>query len=608
MAMKRVIAVFVCLFCMSVVSAQNISDSGSIIRFLGASSEEDIDADEVERLETYLSRPLRINDDRLERMVSSGLLTRYQAASLTDYRNKNGDVLSLSELAAVNGFGKEFVELLAPFISLDSHRYPGQIAVGERKINNDLAIKTGHKYQQDDGMLWNWGMKYRMETAGGVDLSAALSKSYDAPGATPELISSSLSWTSKRSSVKLIAGDFNARFGQGLAFWNGMMVNSLSSPASFSRNATGISRSWSYTGSSAVRGIAASVPVGRFMISSVLSLPDLKKSLDLTAVAPVLNVAWYGRNGQFSLTNHMEFSGAGSADVRIPHFKSAADIRWCIRGTDMFSEIAYDWVNNAPAGLAGTDFRLGDNMRMAILARYYPAAFDSHMSGAVRSGSKCSNELSFSVSSSMETGAYVKVNGAEGFGSSVRRLRFTLSADAVAFPESKSDVLDRTWQLATIFGMQTMLKEALRIDVRLKSRYRNWEDDKLRTDVRVDLCYLSRRIVSTVRINALKNVGLAFLSYVEAGYKADAFTLYLRQGFFRIDNWDDRIYAYERDAPGSFSVPAYYGRGLWTALTASWKYARWGRLYVRVSYLGYPFMEKKKPGKAELKLQSVFSF
>ena len=185
MAMKRVIAVFVCLFCMSVVSAQNISDSGSIIRFLGASSEEDIDADEVERLETYLSRPLRINDDRLERMVSSGLLTRYQAASLTDYRNKNGDVLSLSELAAVNGFGKEFVELLAPFISLDSHRYPGQIAVGERKISNDLAIKTGHKYQQDDGMLWNWGMKYRMETAGGVDLSAALSKSYDAPGAAP---------------------------------------------------------------------------------------------------------------------------------------------------------------------------------------------------------------------------------------------------------------------------------------------------------------------------------------------------------------------------------------------------------------------------------------
>ena len=606
--MKRVIAVLACFFCMSGLSAQNISDSGYIMKFLGASSEEEIDADEVERLETYLSRPLRINDDRLDRMVSSGLLTRYQAVSLNDYRSKNGDVLSLSELAAVNGFGKEFVELIAPFISLDSHRYPGQVSSGERKLSSDLALKTGHKYQQDDGMLWNWGMKYRMETMCGIDFSVALSKSYDASGAAPELVSGSLSWTSNRSSVKLIAGDFNARFGQGLAFWNGMMVSGLSSPASFSRNATGISRSWSYTGSSAVSGIASSVPVGNFVISSVLSLPGIKKSLGATGLAPIVNVAWFGRNARISLTNHMEFSSLGSAEVRIPHLKTAADMRWCVRGTDIFSEVAYDWVNRAPAGLAGTDFRIGDMMRMALLAHYYPASFDPYMSGAVRSGSKCSNELGLSVSSELQAGSYVKVKGAEGFGSSVRRFSFAFSADAVAFPDSKSEKIDKTWQLATVFRMQAMLNEAFRLDVRLKNRYRNWEENQSRTDLRVDLAYLSRRFVSTVRINALHSTLLGLLSYAEAGYKADAFTLYLRQGFFRIDNWDDRVYAYERDAPGSFSVPAYYGRGLWTALTASWKYARWGRLYFRASYLGYPFMEKKKPGKAELKLQSVFSF
>ena len=84
--------------------------------------------------------------------------------------------------------------------------------------------------------------------------------------------------------------------------------------------------------------------------------------------------------------------------------------------------------------------------------------------------------------------------------------------------------------------------------------------------------------------------------------------MYARAGAFRVDEWDDRIYAYERDSPGSFSVPAYYSRGAWAAFTAAWRFATWGKIYVRAAFTAYPFMEQKKPGKAELKLQSVFDF
>jgi hypothetical protein len=79
----------------------------------------------------------------------------------------------------------------------------------------------------------------------------------------------------------------------------------------------------------------------------------------------------------------------------------------------------------------------------------------------------------------------------------------------------------------------------------------------------------------------------------------------MRQGVFHVDDWDDRIYVYEHDAPGSFNVPAMYGRGLWTSLAAGLKVSYRLRIYARTAYTGYPFMEaeKKKPGKAELKLQ-----
>jgi hypothetical protein len=100
------------------------------------------------------------------------------------------------------------------------------------------------------------------------------------------------------------------------------------------------------------------------------------------------------------------------------------------------------------------------------------------------------------------------------------------------------------------------------------------------------------------------------LAYVDASYKTATITLHLRAGAFCVDNWDDRIYVYEYDAPGSFNVPAYYGRGVWTASVLSWKLSRAVRLYVRGCYISYPFMsvEKKKPGKAELKLQTIFKF
>ena len=100
-----------------------------------------------------------------------------------------------------------------------------------------------------------------------------------------------------------------------------------------------------------------------------------------------------------------------------------------------------------------------------------------------------------------------------------------------------------------------------------------------------------------MRLNLLSCVDMACLGYVEGGYKGNSLSTYLRFGLFAVDDWEDRIYVYERDAPGNFNVPAYYGRGFWTAATLSWKVCRWCRIYLRASI--------KKPGKAELKCQCV---
>lgn len=83
-------------------------------------------------------------------------------------------------------------------------------------------------------------------------------------------------------------------------------------------------------------------------------------------------------------------------------------------------------------------------------------------------------------------------------------------------------------------------------------------------------------------------------------------SVFLRGTVFRVDNWDDRIYFYERDIPGSFTVPAYYGRGYSVAAVGS---SRWGRLTasMRLGLTDYPSMRDTKQGKAEVRLQLSFS-
>ena len=79
----------------------------------------------------------------------------------------------------------------------------------------------------------------------------------------------------------------------------------------------------------------------------------------------------------------------------------------------------------------------------------------------------------------------------------------------------------------------------------------------------------------------------------------------MRGTLFFADSWHDRIYAYERDAPGSFSVPAFYGRGWKLSLMAGRK-ARFRSVrlqgYLKAGLLAYPWTPDKS-AKTELKAQ-----
>ena len=581
---KIIITSFLLLFVWS-SQAQSAEDMDKILRLTGYESPEDLDAYEVERLSSFIERPLKINAVSQSSLRSSGLFTSYQTASLLDYRLRHGDIMSYSELSSVDGFTESSVQRLAPFISLEG----GDIVRSrDGYVINDLAFRAGCR-TADMKMTGGYGLKYRCKVGETLSLSLAASQTYAGSLGIPDLFSGSLVWEPQRRSFRLIAGDFNARFGQGLALWNGMSMTGLSKVSSYLRTSSGLSSSWSFTGSSAHTGIAGEYSFSRFRISAFLSLPE-DKSKDLSLL-PALNIGWYGRNISVSVTHYMEFMSSASEEVPLylPDMKTSADIAMCIDGTDLFSEVAFDWINMKAAALSGVIFPVGEDVRVAAHLRYYPVGFDPSRSAAPRSVSKCTNEYGISVCSD-----YTPRTG---------RFSGSLSLDSAFLPQGKDDQR-HSIHTRIIADTEVRMSDVLTMKARLSERIRTW-GLPFKTDLRTDLVWSSGGFSITGRYNILKYVGIGNLGFIEGGYKNERFSVYLKQLVFDIDNWDDRIYAYERDAPGSFSVPAFYGRGMNTSFMTSWRFSRWGRLYAKGTFT---YGQKKKSGKAGLKLQCVFSF
>ena len=593
--MRRIALVFAfILFCFDGLYSQETDGISAIMHFAGVSSEEELDEHFVEQLERLLSRPLRINQQSLSMIKESGLFTHYQIVSLEDYRLRHGDVMSLTELAALDGFGQEFTRRIAPFISLESTGYP--VNRHNCRVSQELNLRGGIRY--NEFLYNNYSLKYHIEAGERIAAHFALAKS--SGSTTPDSYSGHIVWYFKRRSAFITIGDFNARFGQGVAMWNGLTLSGTSRPSGYLRRSTSLSPSSSYTGAYSFRGICAEATMSRLRISTMAAVSQFDPSISSYGMMPAVNVSLLCRNGKVGITHFADFR-LKDARCNIPDMKTSFDIGFTIKGTDIFAEAAYDWVSASAASVAGAVFPVGEDLRLASMLRLYPPEYNPSYSGAARSLTKCSNEYSMSLSGEFACGEWMKVNGTEGFGSSMRRMSGFISLDGAYLPVAKDDSM-KSHQLKALAEVKMYLSPSLSLKVRFSERYRSW-DTPFRTDMRLDLSYFTKIHTLNFRLNALKCNGYGLLSYIEYGLKIRSFYAYIRQGVFRVDDWDDRIYAYERDAPGSFNVPAFYGRGLWTAATGCWKFARWGRAYFRAAFTTYPFMKEKKSGKAELKMQ-----
>ena len=568
---------------MSQISAigQSSYDIQAVSELMGCEME-DIDSDQLERLHHLLKRPLKLNLSSASDLMGSGLFSRYQAASLIDYREKNGEILSYMELSSIDGFPEGFVRTIRPFTSLETASHQMRYST-----ENEILLRSVLK-ASDRVAKYSYDTRYTFESRKSFKAAVGLSNSLETDNPKPDILSGHLEWDSFKSPIKLVLGDFNARFGQGLSLWNGLNMNSYTTPSSYMRRPSGVTSSSSLTGKYAYTGFGTEISTQHWTLTALLASPGIKQSIKYPGkvqLMPAVNLNYLWRNGQAGVTHSLIFSDLTDCP-HIPSMNTSADFMLCVKGIDLFTEIAFDWVDRNISAVSGVVFPIYESTDAAVKLGINPG------------------EYILNCCCSIATGRWMNTKGNKG---SERRMKGSVSTEAILYAIPKSNNQSRSIQMKFHTQWQYAFHESLLMTVRITERIRSW-GSRYRTDIRSDLQYVSNLFSATWRINLLNCIGTSFLTYLDESIKNDKMTIHLRQGLFLIDHWDDRIYAYEYDVPGSFNSPAYYGRGFWISAMSTWRITQRLKLYVRAGYTAYPFMKEKKPGKAELKLQTVYSF
>ena len=343
-------------------------------------------------------------------------------------------------------------------------------------------------------------------------------------------------------SLRFVAGDYNVRWGQGLAVWSGFSMESLSTLNAFSRRSGGISPVWSFNSSSVFRGGALEWSPGPFKAAAFASLKG-----DVGAHAD-----WLARMGQVGIS---AFHAAGGA------FCLAMDGRFNWKGIDLTGETAWRWLparQGSPALRAAVSTPVADGGRLAFQVRLLPSRFSGKKYG----------EYALAGGFSWRSSRWQALSGKTGFGSSVPAHELSLSVDAAALPLPGTDPNRR--QIRAWASWKWQLAPAWALELRLTERYRNYESP--RTAIRADFRYGSGPWQGTIRTEVVRCGKAGWLSYLEGGRKDGQLSVFGRVSVFATGSWDARLYCYERDVPGSFSVPAYSGQGISASCVAGWKF------------------------------------
>lgn len=548
----------------------------AIVHLCGIADISELPEDEFLRLSRLSEHPLPLNLASRPVLERTALLSDYQIASLMDYRSRNGAILSERELSLVDGFNAATAECLMCFFTLDmpSSGVPMNVSSPGTSWRSDALITGGMKISEGGIQASVMGRGEVSHSTRLGDVSASIAYRYgndvgwSIGYASPGLLS-------KFTLSRLVLGCFNARFGQGLAHWSGISIDSYTTPSALMKRSTGLSSYSGWSPQYAMYGVAATMDVASFSLSP---FADIRGGLY------GLNVSWRHKSGELSL--------GASYDVRAATVMEAltlsADFRQSFRGYVFYGELAMkEAMLSACGGLRTHAGPVDCGLRMNVSWSSYA------LSSAFEWISMQSSWPSHSVNGGVCAEFHQQSHGHTPRGalslksSAVYTFKpfeaLSLSTTAIFKYKALTALSDPDAAYASSWPLN-------RLDLRESVK---WERDTYSISLRADA--------------VLCDMKAGALGCLDGSCRYRFLSAHVQAAFFILDGWDSRVYVYRYDNPGNFSIPALYGRGYCLNCRLSAKVCKWIALHLSCSYCSYPWDRTGRPDALEGKFSLSFS-
>lgn len=541
----------------------------------------------VRYYEQLLRQPLNLNAATRLQLEETGLLTLFQVESLFAWRERYGAVRSATEWALVEGFSPETVARLQPFFSL------GDPAARQQAAQTYTA-KFRKKWKQA-GFSLTTKAQYESQS---LSLSAVLDN--DPKERFPDFISLSARYNG------FYAGDFTARFGQGLVLWKSFSLTAFGTPSAASRRGGGLQAYHSTDESNFFRGVGWSGGLGRPTGRGRLGQWTMSAFISRNAVDARLV------DGRYTsiATDGLHVSEMEKAKRHTMHEYVAGGNVTLTRGRWRFGVTGVAYAYDHPNGRKVQDYNryqqydglwgnLGADVygSLGSLRVFGEAAVDAHGAPAVLAGALWSPSYEFETSLTFRcyapsyiathAGAYTSLSSVSNqvggaWAAQLIQGRWTLraNADLAWYPWKRYRQEAGTWGFKGRIQLLRSFTGGAEAEVQLA-----WSS-RLKGRLRLSLP-AGDAWQLTVRSDA--NLGGA-AGYADVRWRPSRrWDLSARMTLWRTRDWDSRICFYERGLPQSFLVENYSGKGIGAYLTARYAPTRNVEMWMKIQqrYFAY---------------------
>lgn len=463
--------------------------------------------------------------------------------------------------------------------------------------------------------------------------------------------------------VKSLAiGDYQATFGQGLTMWSGYSFGKSSDIMTAKKSAAGIRPYTSVDENKFLRGAAATVGLKKWEATGFYSrkyidanVSDTLENGEIAAVSALEETGYHSTAGEIADRHTIlqtiyggnigykgkQFSAGITAmgyelnkDLKrdLSHYNQfeysskqnyniGFDYNFIIKNFNFYGEEAIS-KNGGKAFLNGLLVSLDPRLTLSMTHRYYQRNYQNLLS----------NGFAESTTASNEKGLYVGIVAKPA-------PKFTLTAYYDRFEffwlkfqiNSPSHGYDYMAQLNYTHSKKFDAYFKFRTRSKFKNTAANIDDIDFivpytQTNYRINTSY---SIIPSVKLkNRLEFVDFkvddgktqkGFLIYQDITYSklGSKFSVSLRYALFQTDSYDARIYAYENDMPGAYSILSYYNRGSRFYVLLDYNVTRRIEVWLRYSQTVHDnkkimsegsLTEIKGNTKSEIKAQVRFKF